>query len=699
MIEYIDHMKTQKLNIVKKRKGRQKKLEKKCIDILTFDIEVTSAWITDTGEIIGYTPGMDPDYWNEKIKISLPYIWQFSFNDTVYFGRDIKDFKKVLQDLPGDVMFIIWVHNLGYEFQTALINILTVDRLFARTPHSPIYCIFEEYPNIQFRCSYILTNMSLATWGDQLGVKKLTGDLDYTKLRTPKTKLSKKEMGYCERDCVIVYEGIKDHLTQYKDVFDIPLTSTGKVRRPFKKLVTADRVYMNQMHKLIPENVEEYERWRAVFAGGYTHCNRKYLNKLVEGPIYHVDIASSYPFILCAYKFPYSKWQYKGRVLPEPEKFRNFAYICKIKFYNIEVRTWNTYISSSKCIDGLKMIKDNGRLLKADEVTLYLTEFDYDIVIHTYKWDRVESLGCWKCRKQYLPKIYIDFVLEQYENKTRLKGVDPVKYAISKTYINSLYGMAVSSIVNADVLYDPDEGWSIDELTSDIVNAKFEKMRRWYDRTYFLHYAAGCWVTSAARHRLWQCIIRIDKDLVYTDTDSLFYLNDHDWKWFNNDASERLRDMCVFRDIDFERTRPLDKSGVPHPLGVLEYEETCDRFKSLGAKKYIEERDDKLYMTISGVNKSAVGCLNSIDDFKDDFEFDKDSEFVHKSELVYIDDMPSVTFPDGYHSDLRHGINMRPTGYKLSAPTVYDNMQKIIEGVLNPSDQMIIRKRGLIYDT
>lgn len=423
------------------------------------------------------------------------------------------------------------------------------------------------------------------------------------------------------------------------------------------------------------------------------------MNKLVEGPIYHVDIASSYPFILCAYKFPYSKWQYKGRVLPESEKFRSFAYICKIKFYNIEVRTWNTYISSSKCIDGLKMIKDNGRLLKADEVTLYLTEFDYDIVTHTYKWDRVESLGCWKCRKQYLPKIYIDFVLEQYENKTRLKGVDPVKYAISKTYINSLYGMAVSSIVNADVLYDPDEGWSIDELTSDIVNAKFEKMRRWYDRTYFLHYAAGCWVTSAARHRLWQCIMRIDKDLVYTDTDSLFYLNDHDWEWFNNDASERLNDMCIFRDIDFERTRPLDKSGVPHPLGVLEFEETCNRFKSLGAKKYIEERDDKLYMTISGVNKSAVGCLNSIDDFKDDFEFDKDSEFVHKSELVYIDDMPPVTFPDGYHSDLRHGINMRPTGYKLSVPTVYDSMQKIIEGVLNPSDQMIIRKRGLIYDT
>lgn len=710
MIEYIDQMKNQKLNIEKKRKGRKKKTEKRCLDILTFDIEVTSAWITKKGKnkkgkIIGYKPGKDPEYWNEKEKLSLPYIWQFSFNDTVYYGRDIKDFKKVLDDLPPDIMFIIWVHNLGYEFQTALINLFTVEKLFARTPHSPIYAIFSEHPNIQFRCSYILTNMSLATWGKQLGLDKLTGDLDYNKLRTPKTKLTNKELGYCERDCIIVYEGIKDHFTQYKDVFDIPLTSTGKVRRPFKELVTKDKVYMRQIKKLIPKDIVEYERWRSVFAGGYTHCNRKYLNKLVEGPVYHVDIASSYPFILCAYKFPYSTWQYKGRVLPEPEKFKSFAYICKVKFTGLEVKTWNTYISASKCIDGVKLVKDNGRVLKADELTIYLTEFDYDIVTRTYKWDKIESLGCWKCRKQYLPKIYIDFVLQQYENKTSLKGVDPVKYAISKTYINSLYGMAVSSIVQADVLYNETDGWSIDELTSDKVNYKFEKMRRWYDRSYFLHYAAGCWVTSAARHRLWQCIIHkdqfgnMDNDLIYTDTDSLFYLNQHEWEWFNEDAATRLQDMCLFRDIDFERTRPVDNNGKKHPLGVLEFEETCDRFKSLGAKKYIEERDNQLFMTISGVNKSAVKCLNSINDFSDGFKFDKDSEYVHKSELTYLDDMPSVQYPDGYISDLKHGINMRPTGYELSIPTIYDNMEKVLKAYLNPSDQQIIRKRGIIHDT
>ena len=63
MIKYVDQMKTQKLNIVKKREGRKKITVKRCIDILTFDIEVSSAWKTKTGKMIGYKPGKSADYW------------------------------------------------------------------------------------------------------------------------------------------------------------------------------------------------------------------------------------------------------------------------------------------------------------------------------------------------------------------------------------------------------------------------------------------------------------------------------------------------------------------------------------------------------------------------------------------------------------------------------------------------------------
>ena len=133
-------------------------------------------------------------------------------------------------------------------------------------------------------------------------------------------------------------------------------------------------------------------------------------------------------------------------------------------------------------------------------------------------------------------------------------------------------------------------------------------------------------------------------------------------------------------------------------MGVLEPEETADRFRSLGAKKYVEERDGKLYMTVSGVNKAAVSALDSIDDFQDGFVFDKDFKDMHKNEICYLDDMKPVTFPDGYYCDLKYGVNMRPTGYELSVPTVYDNIEKTLKALEFPTDEMIQRKRGIIVN-
>ena len=226
---YTGQLKNCKFNIRKKRKGRKKKSVKECLDIFTFDIEVTSYWIAADGSILNYVPGKSAEYWNDMKKGSLPYIWQFGYNDRVFYGRDIKDFAKLLKDLPVKTKIIVWVHNLSYEYGAALINLFKVDKVFARSPHSPIYAIFEEFPDIRFQCSYTLTNMSLATWGNELNIPKLTGDLDYRTMRTPLTELTQAELAYCERDCIVVYEGIKDHLKTYKDVFDIPLTSTGKV--------------------------------------------------------------------------------------------------------------------------------------------------------------------------------------------------------------------------------------------------------------------------------------------------------------------------------------------------------------------------------------------------------------------------------------------------------------------------------------
>lgn len=102
-------------------------------------------------------------------------------------------------------------------------------------------------------------------------------------------------------------------------------------------------------------------------------------------------------------------------------------------------------------------------------------------------------------------------------------------------------------------------------------------------------------------------------------------------------------------------------------------------------------------MTISGVSKKAVSALDGdINNFRDGFVFDKDHPDMHKSEVTYIDNMPDAVYPDGYVSHLRHGVNMRPTSYELSTPNVYNDFEKVLQALANPTEQMYIKQRGVI---
>lgn len=675
-------------------------------DILTFDIEVSSAWLKD-GKLIPYEPGHDAEYWNVLERYALPYVWQFSVNDRVYYGRELQEFKEVLDELPKDVHFTIYVHNLQYEFMF-LLNILKPSDLFATNAHKVIKCSWEGYENIDFKCSYILTNMSLGVWGDQLGLKKLTGDLDYLIMRSPKTPLFDFELDYCERDCEVVYLGILDHLKRYKHIEQIPLTSTGKVRRVFKNKVNADDEYMSQIRKLVPESAKFYKMLKfKLFQGGYTHGNRHYVGNVIReddiniltgekyGKIRHKDIRSSYPAVMCSMKFPYTRWAYIGQKIPDPVHFDDRAYIIKVRFKGLKCMTWNTYLSSSKC-QCRGGIYDNGRILKADECVTTLTELDYMTVLESYTWEEITPLGTFVSRKKYLPKIFIDFILQLYNDKTALKGIDPVRYAISKQYINSMFGMCVTSLFQSDVKYNYNTGeWIIEELTEEYVNRELKKLSMFWNNKYFLSYSVGVWITAYARRQLWKMILYIDDDLIYTDTDSIFYVGEHDFSWFDDEITEKIKKCCEVRGCDFELSHPIDPKGRAQPLGTLDDEPECEAFITLGAKKYCEQRNEKLYMTISGINKSAVSCLDGdISNFRDGFIFDKDHEDVRKLEHCYISNMQPIRWIDDYYSDFKYGINMRPTGYKLSEAKIGDKLTKLMRGQFTFSEDYLKRRRA-----
>lgn len=700
MIEYVDQMKTAKFNVERRRSYSKKKgtiIHNYCNDILTFDIEVTSAWIDERGKIIGYRKGEKAEYWNDLTHLSLCYIWQFSFNDTVYYGRELRDFEKVLQDLPKDIEIVCWVHNLAYEFHF-LNNFLEWKTVFAKTPHKPMKAIPLKYPNIEFRCSYQLTRLSLDSWGKQIGFYKDTGDLDYEKIRTPLTPLTEQELKYCEDDCLVVFHGIENYRKQYKNIRDIPLTQTGTVRRVVKDKLTSDSKYVKYIKRMIPHDAKEYKLLMDVFSGGYTHANRFYSGRPVKGFIEHYDFASSYPSVMVCEKYPSTVWMYEPtKTLPTDEEMEQYAYILILKFTKLECKTFNTYIQGSKCT-GEDFTYDNGRIILAKELTIKVTEQDWLTIRESYKWKKVEVIKKYSSVKRYLPKPFVEYILQLYHNKTTLKDVEGMEdlYMQSKQYINSMFGMTVTAIVQPDVKFDGKE-WSMGRLTEEIVNKRLDALRDWRPREkrYFLSYSWGCWVTSYARRNLWKCILDCDTDCIYCDTDSIFVQGGHDFTWYNEEVNRKMETACRTQGIDFALTRPKTPKGKEKPLGLFVPEDPCSEFITLGAKRYVERRinDGKLHLTVSGINKEAVSLLNDkIENFDDGFDFDKDADCVNKRLATYLTDMPEVTYPDGYHSTYKEGINMRRTGYLLTMTSEYKTLLDLSNFDLTSLDDHVIMR-------
>ena len=139
-----------------------------------------------------------------------------------------------------------------------------------------------------------------------------------------------------------------------------------------------------------------------------------------------------------------------------------------------------------------------------------------------------------------------------------------------------------------------------------------------------------------------------------------------------------MKAACEYHEIPFEKTRPKSQDGTPRPLGYFVREDDWTEFKTLGAKRYVyrSKVDGKLHLTVSGINKEAVSCLNDdIENFNEDTVFDKDDDNVNKNYITYITNQKEVVWNKGqddeFLSTYKSGINMRPTGYSMSIADEY----------------------------
>jgi len=160
---------------------------------VSFDIETSSLYIDSNNN-------MTDDI--ECQKISNMYIWQLAINDNIIYGRYWSQFLELINDIARKLntseynRLIIYVHNLSYEFQY-IYKMFNWSDVFAISERKPIYALTKN--GIEFRCSYILSGYNLDTLAKNLQnkkIKKLVGDLDYSKVRHNETELTDKELEY-----------------------------------------------------------------------------------------------------------------------------------------------------------------------------------------------------------------------------------------------------------------------------------------------------------------------------------------------------------------------------------------------------------------------------------------------------------------------------------------------------------------------
>ena len=604
-----------------------------------------------------------------SINQAYMYIWQFQIEDQTIIGRTWSEFLEFMNRLESclktDEKLMIYVHNLSFEFTFLKgVYLFQPEEVFCIDRRKVLKC--EMMGHFEFRCSYLLTNMSLAAFTNKMNVtRKLSGDeFDYKVIRYPWTELTEKELEYCIVDVLALVEALKVYFSiEHDNFYTIPFTSTGFVRRDVKR---AMRRYNHDELLSMQTDFNIFQILREAFRGGNTHCNRYYAWQILEN-VSSYDRVSSYPDVQINELFPMSPWIREED--PTAERVCRIIYkqhragLMRVGFTGIRLKNplWGCpYIPKHKCRNLGRHDNDNGRILDADYLEISLTDIDFKIIMDEYDFDNITFYDFYHCRYGKLPRPLREEVQKYFGAKTELKNVpgQELYYHMAKAKLNSIYGMSVQSPVKQSIDYINDE--FIERSDSEL------ELLQEHNKRAFLVYAWGIWTTAHARDQLEIAIKKAGNSFVYCDTDSVKLIDDGSVSF---DEYNQKRKTASIKNGGVA----TDTKGKKYYLGLYDYEGTYKYFASMGAKKYCYVDDnDKLHITIAGVGKSKGAAELSdhggIRAFKEGFTFYK----AGGTESVYNDDPETKVLKVGENElNITSNVLIKDSTYTLGITGEY----------------------------
>lgn len=643
-------------------------------------------------------------------KAAVVYSYALIIDDNFYHLRTHDEFFSLLEkiaeemDLNVNRRLVIYVHNLAYEWQF-IKNYMEWESAFAVGGERRIARAVSTL-GIEFRCSYFLTNKSLQAVGSDVGVDKMVGDLDHTRIRNSITPLSDEEMGYIENDVRILTEFERNALARESDDIEkalrtIPTTKTGYVRRRMRKAALADPEYKALIDSLVMgENVYSYARHS--FQGGYTHANASIAGKEC-GKTTAFDLASSYPSSMLQFTFPMST--FADMPYPEGGFDRDLIdgisqcthFFITFTAFNIESRYHFPYVSQSKALSICEPLIDNGRVYSATAVRLSMTDVDWQIFNRCYKSERIVVESLLVAQKDYLPAALTDSIVQMYRDKTVLKGVagQEENYRDAKENINGVYGSVAMDPVRTDYTFQKDEAKFVPSIPT-VAEALHDYNS---SRSRYLYYPWAAWVTAYSRSILLNTIYDMEDagvTVLYCDTDSIYFKSSPKAAAIVERVNARIRanlttamkarwPHATASEVE-DALAPCDMKGNRRHIGIFELDGQYDNFKTLGAKRYIVEKDGHLKTTVSGLSKSTGKYIEEnggMELFTDGMNVP--AEHSGRLTHTYIEETGNYIVTDylGNTCEMRQKgfVHLEPSPYVLSVSDLYRSfVQKAAEG-------------------
>jgi len=497
---------------------------------------------------------VDTETWGLGGKLAFGVVYISDVDYHVFYDKE--EFYKILEKQNIQT---VYAHNLDFDAikirdQTSLEG--TTDALFA----GGLLLTFKDEKGIKWHDSYCLLKSNASKLGEAIGYKKLPTPKKFINPRKSKY-IGKKDIYYCKRDCKIIAEFLQ---TAFKLIGTQKLTIASAAMFIFRKN------YLEKDLIIRPEN----ELFRHSYYGGRVECFR--LGK-VNAEV--VDINSLYPWAMKKTVFPHPSYM----LTEEKPNFRaamvtifNYEGMAEIEIYHPKRKI------------GLLPYRHNGKLI-----------FPYGLIRGYYNFNELRFAiknGC-KIKKVYsmvyskvkLKGFFNDFVNDFYFKKNNSQGAEKLFY---KFILNSLYGKfgenkhtkriyIKASQLNKNVKY----------LQKVKAKFKIEQLKRGY---YYIDYikendkppihqifSLCSYITSTARIKLNENLIKNENQVVYCDTDSMAIQGKYKGEVSNNLGSWSYENYVIQRIVGnkfYKTDKGLKAKGVPKSAKLVGRQFNYDHF-------------------------------------------------------------------------------------------------------------------------